>query len=394
MDEFHYYADRDRGVAWQVPLLTMPQTRFLLMSATLGDTRFFEEAAHAPHRPRDGDRHSRAIAPCRSNSPTPRSRSPRRSRSSSTRAGRPSTSSISRRRTRPSSAQDFMSIKICTSERRRPRSRRALEGCAFGSPYGEGNPQVAPPRHRHAPRGAAAEVPHARRAARAEGTAQGHLRHGHARRRASTCRSARCSSRGSASSTARRRRILSARDFQQIAGRAGRKGFDDRGSVVAQAPEHVIENIRLSEKAGGDGKKVVKRKPPERDFVHWDRTRSSVDRGAARAARLAVPGLARHAAQRAEPARRRLPRDAAAASRDCHEPEGAKTAHSAPGVAAVPLARRERVVEFIPQTADGAKVRVNVDLQEDFSLDHALSLYLVDTLPLLDRERPTTRWTC
>src|SRR5512144_3040821 len=47
MDEFHYYADRDRGVAWQVPLLTMPQTRFLLMSATLGDTRFFEQALTA-----------------------------------------------------------------------------------------------------------------------------------------------------------------------------------------------------------------------------------------------------------------------------------------------------------------------------------------------------------
>jgi superfamily II RNA helicase len=43
MDEFHYYADRDRGVAWQVPLLTLPQARFLLMSATLGDTTFFEE---------------------------------------------------------------------------------------------------------------------------------------------------------------------------------------------------------------------------------------------------------------------------------------------------------------------------------------------------------------
>ena len=37
MDEFHWYADRDRGVAWQVPLLTLPQARFLLMSATLGD---------------------------------------------------------------------------------------------------------------------------------------------------------------------------------------------------------------------------------------------------------------------------------------------------------------------------------------------------------------------
>ena len=41
MDEFHYYADRDRGVAWQIPLLTLPQTRFLLMSATLGETSFF-----------------------------------------------------------------------------------------------------------------------------------------------------------------------------------------------------------------------------------------------------------------------------------------------------------------------------------------------------------------
>src|SRR5262245_55289943 len=43
MDEFPYYADRERGVAWQVPLLTLPQARFLLMSATLGDTTFFEE---------------------------------------------------------------------------------------------------------------------------------------------------------------------------------------------------------------------------------------------------------------------------------------------------------------------------------------------------------------
>ena len=61
MDEFHYYADRDRGVAWQAPLLTMPKTRFLLMSATLGDTRFFEEAitkltGHPTLTIRSGDR--------------------------------------------------------------------------------------------------------------------------------------------------------------------------------------------------------------------------------------------------------------------------------------------------------------------------------------------------
>src|SRR5688572_2113030 len=44
MDEFHWYADRDRGVAWQVPLLSLPQARFLLMSATLGEVSFFAEA--------------------------------------------------------------------------------------------------------------------------------------------------------------------------------------------------------------------------------------------------------------------------------------------------------------------------------------------------------------
>ncbi|WP_256199061.1 DEAD/DEAH box helicase [Verrucomicrobium spinosum] len=43
MDEFHYYADRERGVAWQVPLLTMAQSRFLLMSATMGATDFFQK---------------------------------------------------------------------------------------------------------------------------------------------------------------------------------------------------------------------------------------------------------------------------------------------------------------------------------------------------------------
>src|SRR5205823_8266693 len=65
--------------------------------------------------------------------------------------------------------------------------------------------------------------------------------------------------------------ILSARDFHQIAGRAGRKGFDDRGWVVAQAPEHVIENLKLEGKAVKDGKKPVKRKPPEKNFVNWDK---------------------------------------------------------------------------------------------------------------------------
>ena len=64
--------------------------------------------------------------------------------------------------------------------------------------------------------------------------------------------------------------VLPARDFHQIAGRAGRKGFDERGYVVAQAPEHVVENKRLAEKAKA-GKKVVKKQPPTKGYVHFDR---------------------------------------------------------------------------------------------------------------------------
>jgi superfamily II RNA helicase len=43
LDEFHYYADRDRGVSWQIPLITLKNTLFLMMSATVGNTAAIEE---------------------------------------------------------------------------------------------------------------------------------------------------------------------------------------------------------------------------------------------------------------------------------------------------------------------------------------------------------------
>ena len=55
MDEFHYYADPERGWAWQVPLLELPRAQFLLMSATLGDVSRFRDdldPAYRPTRPR------------------------------------------------------------------------------------------------------------------------------------------------------------------------------------------------------------------------------------------------------------------------------------------------------------------------------------------------------
>src|SRR5256885_17186256 len=61
-------------------------------------------------------------------------------------------------------------------------------------------------------------------------------------------------------------RTLSAREFHQIAGRAGRAGYDIAGTVVVQAPEHVIDNERALAKAGGDpehGPKMCRKKLPE-----------------------------------------------------------------------------------------------------------------------------------
>ena len=48
MDEFHFYGDADRGWAWQVPLLTLPKTQFLLMSATLAPSRLASRAKPGP----------------------------------------------------------------------------------------------------------------------------------------------------------------------------------------------------------------------------------------------------------------------------------------------------------------------------------------------------------
>jgi hypothetical protein len=67
-------------------------------------------------------------------------------------------------------------------------------------------------------------------------------------------------------------RTLRAREFHQLAGRAGRPGFDPDGHVWAQAPEHVIENERALARAGDDAKarRKVRRVEAPKGFVHWD----------------------------------------------------------------------------------------------------------------------------
>ncbi|MEI9865852.1 MAG: DEAD/DEAH box helicase [Limisphaerales bacterium] len=134
MDEFHYYADRERGVAWQIPLLTFPQTRFLLMSATLGETTFFEEElTRLTKRP--------TITVSSTDRPVPLSHEyselPLAKTLESLAAdGRTPVYVVHFTQLEAAqSAQDFTSINVCTREEKAAIAA-ALEGFKFSSPYG------------------------------------------------------------------------------------------------------------------------------------------------------------------------------------------------------------------------------------------------------------------
>jgi hypothetical protein len=182
--------------------------------------------------------------------------------------------------------------------------------------------------------------------------------------------------------------VLSARDFHQIAGRAGRKGFDDRGFVVAQAPEYVIDNLRLGEKAK-EGKKFVKRKPPERNFAHWDLQTYKRLMGAPPerlASRFQIAhGMLLNVLSRKGDGCRAMQR----LIRDSHDPDRAKAGHFKRAWQLFRALLGRGIVEIIPRTDEGSRLRVNVDLQDDFSMDQALSLYLIETILLIDPESET-----
>ncbi|HSN97975.1 MAG TPA: DUF3516 domain-containing protein, partial [Candidatus Nanopelagicales bacterium] len=187
--------------------------------------------------------------------------------------------------------------------------------------------------------------------------------------------------------------ILSVRDFQQISGRAGRKGFDDRGSVVAQAPEHVIENLRLEAKAGSDPvkkKRIVRRKPPERGYVHWDRQtfeRLVASQPEPLISRFQVShGMLLNVLGREEGGCQAMKR----LVRTCHERPAVRRQI---GKTALQLLRslwQAGIVELEPRWDSRTKrLVVSQSLQEDFSLHHALSLYVLETVDRLDRELGT-----
>jgi hypothetical protein len=186
-------------------------------------------------------------------------------------------------------------------------------------------------------------------------------------------------------------RLLKAREFHQIAGRAGRAGYDTVGSVVVQAPEHVIDNERALAKAGDDPKKrrkVVRKKPPE-GTIGWGQP--TFDRlVAAEPEPLTSSFQVSHAMLLNVIAR---PGDPFAALRhlltDNHDDRATQRRHIRRAIGIYRALLAGGVVERLPEPEpDGRQVRLTVDLQLDFALNQPLSPFALAALEVLDRESP------
>jgi superfamily II RNA helicase len=383
MDEFHYYSDRERGFAWQVPLLAMPQTRFLLMSATLGDTSFFETGLTRlngqPTATVKGTDRPVPLAFTYSELPL-----------SSTlekllEEGKAPIYLVHFTQAEAAtSAQDFTSLAVSSREEKTAIAAE-IGDFKFNSPYG-------PDLKRWLRMGIG--LHHAGLLPKYRILVERLAQKGLLKVICGTDTlgvginvpirtvlfTRLCKYSGEKTS------ILSARDFHQISGRAGRKGFDTIGYVVAQAPEHVIANLRMSKKPG---KKFVKRPAPEKNYSHWDQTTFEKLQAAA-PERLVSRFQVNHGMLLNVLSRKG---DGCQAMRqlihDCHETEKQKPVHFRRGWQLFKTLVVRGIIEFQPADEFGRKVRVNADLQADFGMDETLSLYLLDTLPLLETDSPT-----
>jgi len=268
MDEFHFYDDRERGVAWQVPLLALEKTQFLLMSATLGNTAVIE----AYLQERTGVEVSHVHSEDR---PVPLEYEYRETPLHETiedlvaRDRAPVYVVNFTQRECGERAQSLTSANLASREEKR-RIAEAVAGFRFDTAYGKDL-------QRFLRFGVA--VHHAGLLPRYRLLVERLAQQGLLKVICGTDTlgvgvnvpiravvfSQLCKFDGEKVG------ILRVREFKQISGRAGRKGFDDRGYVVCQAPEHVVENKRLAARAAAGKRKQPKKKPPGRGFVPWNR---------------------------------------------------------------------------------------------------------------------------
>ncbi|RRD51437.1 RNA helicase [Arachnia propionica] len=189
----------------------------------------------------------------------------------------------------------------------------------------------------------------------------------------------------------RRSRVLRSREFHQIAGRAGRAGFDTLGNVVAQAPEHEVENARILAKFEGDEKKLrsVRRKKPPEGFVNYTEatfTKLIESTPESLNGRMRIThALLLNLLQRDEATSTAVTRLVDATGVD-------GKARRALLRRAVQLGRsllRAGVVTRLKEpTPGGRRHELNVDLQRDFALNQPLSAFALAVIETLDDQSP------
>ncbi|MCD5418330.1 DUF3516 domain-containing protein [Rhodococcus pyridinivorans] len=389
MDEFHFYSEPDRGWAWQVPLIELPHAQFLLMSATLGDVTFLQkDLTRRTGRP--------TVEVSGSERPVPLTFS-----YSQAPIGEAIEELVTTHQapvyvvhfTQAAAlerAQALTSVNMCTKAEKEAIAT-ALGDFRFSTGFGKTLSRLV--RHgigvHHA-----GMLPKYRRLI--EKLAQDGLL------------KVICGTdtlgvginvpirtvllTGLTKFDGTRTRQLKAREFHQIAGRAGRAGYDTMGTVVVQAPEHEIDNVRALAKAGDDPKKrrkVQRKKAPE-GFVSWGegtfdkliaaspeplQSRFSVSNSMLLNV-IARPGncfdAMRHLLE------------------DNHEPRPAQRKHILKAISLYRGLLQAGVVQQLDEPDEfGRRARLTVDLQRDFALNQPLSPFALAAIELLDVDSPT-----
>lgn len=384
MDEFHFYAEPDRGWAWQVPLLELPRAQFLLMSATLGEVDFF-----ARDLERRTGRSTAVVAG--TERPVPLSFSYARSTITETLEELVTTNQAPVYVVHFTQAAALERAQALTSVNFSSRAEKdaiaeALGGFRFSSGFGKTLSRLV----RHG-----IGVHHAGMLPKYRRLVERLAQEGLLKVVCGTdtlgvginvpIRTVLLT--GLTKFDGVRTRRLKAREFHQISGRAGRAGFDTMGTVVVQAPEHEVENTRLLAKAGDDPKKqrkVQRRKPPE-GFVSWSeetfqRLVAASPEPMVSRFRVTNSMLLNVVSRRGNcfDAMRHL-------LEDNHETRPAQRKHILRAVRLYRALRDAGVVQQLSEPdAEGRRARLTVDLQRDFALDQPLSPFALAALELLD----------
>ena len=384
MDEFHFYGDPDRGWAWQVPLLELPEAQFLLMSATLGDVTFLrEDLTRRTGRP--------TALVAGAERPVPLYYSYATTPMHETIAELLDTKQSPvyvvhfTQQSALERAQALMSVNVCTKEEKAAIAE-LIGAFRFSTAFGSTLSRLV--RHgigvHHA-----GMLPKYRRLV--EQLAQAGLLK-------VICgtdtlgvginvpiRTVVFSALSKYDGT--RSRLLNAREFHQIAGRAGRAGYDTAGTVIVQAPDHEVENLKQFAKVADDPKKrrkLVRRKAPE-GMVPW--SEKTMTRLVEAAPEPLTSNMRVSTAMILDVVDR--PGDPFVAMRrlltDNHEPRKRQLRHIREAVGIARSLLQAGVLERLEEPEpDGRRYRLTVDLPHDFALNQPLSTFALAAIEALD----------